>query len=702
MLRPPGTLLPEPPAAASPPRQVAVAEAADLPVGAGAQESLAAPHTGGTLPSTKAGSKADTTEGSRPAVCRRRTDESRTHAGSSERRAQTAATVPKQRIQLDMEQKKLMTAAVKEHEYSEDLVIIDPRHTCPDPLNREETDLSANRVHSLIYNMVGNFSMLVNDPLYVIDIPPGRKDHCVQSYQRQSGGDELLPPLDPMFPTLYTVIGGNHFSTIGRAFLGQCPTTPEVCKLGVVDSRGRLCMTKLSEVDPEMAAYLPCMRAKRLKPSLCDFPYQIRAIANALNNDDKMAKTEAELLVATQAALFPRRTPGDVGAETPNEALILRTTTKLQKDFNSMTHYVKPVVDFCLAFGDPASPLVMNLHRYHSTAVDGSKVKMSPNAWSAFSRLPPALARGVEALIKFNWRKEFALHGIGAALTSTAIQGFGKGQQKASLARLDRFLRDSDKEVASRTDALLPAVRTKLVGNHDSLSAWVTAKQKVTIEQRVVAKDDKAVPHTDGRGRIEIELTTLDDAHAVYAMELALARGVEEHALTSIRGAVEGLVKKRKAEDNASSVTRRVIPRYGEKGDVTNSADLLRTAGVRAGATVQTKTGNDHAKQLEKAKVISISAESGVTLRFENGAVVTYSIGEYPEEDMQVVALPDTEGNSKDKVIPIDNAHAHRLRSNGRWGVSLTKAHVIKAMDTMTAAQQEKGFNVDTYVRVDR
>ena len=69
---------------------------------------------------------------------------------------------------------------------------------------------------------------------------------------------------------------------------------------------------------------------------------------------------------------------------------------------------------------------------------------------------------------------------------------------------------------------------------------------------------------------------------------------------------------------------------------------------------------------------------------------------------MQVIALPQTEGENKAALIYIEDVHSHRLRTSCRWGVSLAKAHVICALDLMAGAQEEMGFKVGEYVHLDR
>ena len=379
-----------------------------------------------------------------------------------------------------MEQTKLMTLAVKEHAYGDEIELVDPRYTVPDPLNREETDISSARVHTLIEHMVGAFSLLKNDILYIIDIPPQRLQHCCDEYTRMTKGDELFPPLNDRFTPLYTVAAGNHMSTVGRAFLEKTPTTPEVCKLGVVDERGRLSLAKLAEVDPDMAQYIVKMRAKRLKPTICDYPHQIRAIAAAMNNDDKMAKTECELLVAAQAAVFPR---GLAGANTPSESQLKKICTRLRKEFHSLAHYVGPIVDLCMALGDPACNLVEALHRFHSNAVDGSKARMPADAWASFSMLPASYVRGIEALMKFNWRKEFTKLGVCEGMKPQTIQSFARGREKQKLQELDEFLRKSDKDFTVGAADLPPCLACE---NHGE------PRQFVRVGHREATRDDRA------------------------------------------------------------------------------------------------------------------------------------------------------------------------------------------------------------------
>ena len=124
-------------------------------------------------------------------------------------------------------------------------------------------------------------------------------------YERVAKGDDLFPPVNAHYPPMFTVASGNHMTLIARAFLDRGPTTPEVCKLGLVDDRGRLCLQMIMNKDPDVAAYIRGgLRCKRLKASLCDYPHQIRALASGMNNDMKLNKTEVGILKGLQAELF--------------------------------------------------------------------------------------------------------------------------------------------------------------------------------------------------------------------------------------------------------------------------------------------------------------------------------------------------------------------------------------------------------------
>ena len=124
-------------------------------------------------------------------------------------------------------------------------------------------------------------------------------------YRKMSEADVMLPQLLDTAHYLSTVLSGNHFTLIARAFYQRVRTTSAVAKLGVADDKQRLCLAKLAEVDPEFAQYIRGgLRSKHLKTTVLQYPHQLEAIQGGFNNDMKNCGTEAELLKKARARLF--------------------------------------------------------------------------------------------------------------------------------------------------------------------------------------------------------------------------------------------------------------------------------------------------------------------------------------------------------------------------------------------------------------
>ena len=75
------------------------------------------------------------------------------------------------------------------------------------------------------------------------------------------------------------------------------------------------------------------------------------------------------------------------------------------------------------------------------------------------------------------------------------------------------------------------------------MCAWVTVKQRVTIEQRLVPKSTQMEASPDEPATIEIELKSLDDVLKVSHLELVLARGKSARDDPELLRAIEALAK---------------------------------------------------------------------------------------------------------------------------------------------------------------
>ena len=250
----------------------------------------------------------------------------------------------------------------------------------------------------------------------------------------------------------------------------------------------------------------------------------------------------------------------------------------------------------------------------------------------------------------------------------------------------------------------------KLCGKMDSIAAWVTAKGKVTLEQDVVPPirfdGDGAEAHGSssdaGPSTVEVELTGLEAVTTIYRLELLLAQGGRAADDAELKAAVESIAKsgtgKRKADEMACMAEPTLLPRLGREGRVTNTKELLANVGVRLGSTVQAKSASTYCKALQKGSIVELGGEK-VLVRFDHGAVATWTLADFPVDDFLVIALPD-DGNIQ-KEIEVVDVHAKRLAASSRWGVSTRKAELVLALDQMATALEEVGFCIDDYVTVD-
>jgi hypothetical protein len=611
---------------------------------------------------------------------------------------------------LQGQQHKLMDQGIEEHEAMKpdpdnpgnDIDRLDARHMIPDPMNREETALNHERLHRLVGALVGNFSIRKNEVTFVIPILPSRLAHCVRDYEDKYAGNEHIPQLNPNYTPQYTIVSGNNFATIARAFLERTVTTEENKKLGVTDERGRLSMSKLATVDTEFASYIKAgLRVKKLKPSILEYPYLFQAVNAGMNNTFTSTGSEGQVLRAIQKRIFP-----NPGAAVPSQSKIKDIVKTLQSEFYQWWNYIEPMKDFVLKFGDPLNPLVDRLQKHLSAAVNSDAARQSAETWAALALLPAGLSSGVEALIEFNCRLEFVKYGICEGIKPSQLVQFSKGKKKAELEELDSSLTTTILENKRSLEELQPAVRVRVLGKLHSLAAWLLVKGSVTIEQLVSGREAK--PET-----ITVVLKTYAQVWTVFKVELLLGVGktLSDDGLLAVE--IQELAKdkdsKRKAEEMNAAEQRELVTQYDGRGAVKNYVELLWTIGVRAGARVQArvpitqKESNKTIKLYDKGEIIWVDNEK-IVIQLESGANFTFAPVDYPEDCFQVIQLESTEG-ATDSTIQISGLHALRLSGTLRMRKSVANAQIICAFDQIDAVMQERratqGSKIDDFVRCD-
>lgn len=572
-------------------------------------------------------------------------------------------------------------------------------------------------MHSLLGNLVGNFSMLKNEITYIIDLK-GREAFapaqcndaaaCISDYEKKYGCNSLLPQLLPAFPPTATVIVGNNFVTVAKAFLQGVKTTKENRELepSITDDGGHLSIAKLRQVDPEFAEYISRgLRCKRISAEIFHSMNSFYAINDGWNNVFTACATECQILKAIQKKLFPT-----ADAVAPAPSTIAKHVKTLGKDFFQMWTFVEPMKDFVLQHGHGGSPLIARLTAWMSACFNSDKARNGPDQWAAWAKLVGGYGRALEALIKMNGRPEYIEHGVCCGMKTGRILSYKTGKLQAKMMELDDFLRGIDSRYAREIEAVPPALAVKVVGELDGLAAVVC--DRGSAKYMLQAPPGQATAGT-GLGAVlaeEVELLLVKYIHVelVFRAKLLHAGGgnwLDDETLSQqLRDLSRGAAEKRKADLISQATTAAITTHYDQEGKVSNFVEMLSQLGVRQGSTVQCKTvlesGMKKTRLLEKGKVTQVTNDV-VRILFDQSGLVSYPPAQYPQTLLNVIELPVTAGGSVKESITVEKIRQCTIFNTTRMRRSVINARLIQGFDQVNAIMQAANFDVDEWVKLD-
>lgn len=438
---------------------------------------------------------------------------------------------------------------------------VDVRSCLIDPLNRQQTLMSGDRVHRLLRSiMQAGFSELKAHVGIVMDISGERREDVVKHNQRVVAGDRLLPEFEAD-SALFTVLHTNHFTMICRCFVLGSPTTPANQGLGITTPDGNLSMSMLQQSDPAFYNYIKQgHKVIRLKGELSRYPHLVEAIVSSANHDLAMGETEVQLLVAA------------VDLCQGDSVSSAQIVDQLRVRFPHLTYHCAPFVSFAFKFG--GGPFVEDLVIFHSEHVQADKCKTEAEFWAGLLPVPAEFGWAAVAFAKDNWSDENVKSGTCRAV---ALTNLGKVTRQAEVLRnLHCTLADWRKARQGFLVKLPVKVQARILGRLDIISS------------RVVLQSATRIPHPAGADSM---VTVESLAQAALCADHDLAVAFEEGSYggdcvpptkpdLSKMKAVE---KKQKTSTEAQPSYR---PQYDSEGQAANVHLDFERRGFVEGASV--------------------------------------------------------------------------------------------------------------------
>lgn len=388
-------------------------------------------------------------------------------------------------------------------------------------------------------------------------------------------------------------------------------------------------------------------------------------------------------------------------------------TNQLKGELYHLTHYVEPVVAFCLQFGDGGCPLIENLSDHHSQFVNGDKIRSAADTWAALAQLPPHLWQGVEGIVKMNWNSEFVKFGVCSGVSTSRILNLKHGRGKKELESLHSFLESSRAEMRRELSQLPFVAQVTIKGKLDVWAARSVVSGKFeTCVSTAPPKADAPDAETDGRAgpsrsaglaeTLQVRVQKLTDVTPLLLAELMVARGesaIDDEKLGPILLKMSGKDSQTKKKELTTEKERPMVPKFDAAGNVNNYKDLVEKTGVRKGSIVQAKEAiGTFASKFQKGKILLVD-DKEVSVEFGAGKVKVWPLGGYPHDLLQVVSLDGEDSQAIE--IPEGALRRHAFFGQVAWNRSLKKAQIVCGLDIFAHASKSAGFDMEEWVKVE-